>query len=140
MVEQIYSLEFLFVAARMISMVLVTSNKSKQLLRVSYIGQVRPEQIQSSHEDLKAQLEELSPGYRLLADLSDLESMELECVPVLGRVMDMIGASGVNLVVRVIPDPSKDIGLNIMRIFHYPHHLQVVTCKNIIEAVRALEL
>jgi hypothetical protein len=121
-------------------MVLVTSNKLKRLLHVSYIGQVQPEQIQNSHEDLKAHLEELSPSFRLLTDLSYLESMELDCVPALGRAMDLIGAAGVSSVVRVIPDPGKDIGLNILTIFHYPHHLQVVTCRNIAEAVRALEL
>jgi hypothetical protein len=121
-------------------MLLVTSNKSKRLLHVSYIGQVQPEHIQNSHEDLKAHLEELSPGFRLLTDLSHLESMELDCVPAVGRAMDLIGEAGVGLVVRVIPDPGKDIGLNILTIFHYPQHLQVVTCKNVVEAVRALEL
>src|ERR1700685_3397020 len=121
-------------------MLLVTSNKSKRLLHVSYIGQVQPEHLQNSHEDLKIHLEELSPGFRLLTDLTHLESMELDCVPALGAVMELIGKAGVGFVVRVIPDPSKDIGLNILTIFHYHHQPQIVTCKNIIEAARVLEL
>jgi hypothetical protein len=119
-------------------MLLVTSNKSRQLLYVSYIGRVRPEEFQHGREDLKAQLRELSTGFRLLADFSQLESMKLDCEPELGRTMELIGKAGVELVVRVIPDPSKDIGMNILTVFHYPHRPRVVTCENLIEATRAL--
>jgi hypothetical protein len=121
-------------------MLLVTSNKSKQLLYVSYVGQVRPEEFQHGWEDLQAQLNDLSAGFRLLADFSQLESMNLDCEPELGRIMDLIGRAGVQLVVRVIPDPSKDIGMNILTMFHYPHRPRVVTCENLIEAARALGL
>ena len=124
----------------MTSMVLVTSNKSRQLLYVSYIGQVRLAEFPPGHADLKTQLGELSPGFTLLADFSQLESMGLECTPKLGRVMDLIGQAGVGLVVRVIPDPSKDIGMNILTVFHYPQQLQVVTCNNLAEAMKALGL
>ena len=72
-------------------MLLVTSNKSRQLLYVSYIGRVRPEEFQQGREDLKAQLRELSTGFRLLADFSQLESMKLDCEPELGRTMELIG-------------------------------------------------
>jgi anti-anti-sigma regulatory factor len=121
-------------------MLLVTSNKSKRLLYVSYSGQVRLEEFQSSREDLKAQLEELLPDFRLLTDFSRLEFMGLDCVPAVGGMMEMIGEAGVGLVVRIIPDPSKDIGMNILTIFHYPHRPQIVTCENMSEAARALAL
>ena len=124
----------------MISMLLVTSNKSKQLLHISYSGQVRLEELQSGREDLTTQLGELSPDFHLLADFSRLESMRLDCAPELGRMMELIGQAGVGLVVRVIADPSKDIGLNILTVFQYPHHLRVVTCQNMAEAARALGL
>jgi len=121
-------------------MLLVTSNKSKQLLLVRYIGHVRREEFQSAREDLTTQLGELSPGFHLLADFSQLESMGLDCAPELGRMMELIGQAGVKLVVRVIPNPSKDIGMNILTVFHYPHRLQVVTCQNLTDAARALGL
>ena len=107
---------------------------------MGYTGQVRLEELQSNREDLTTQLGELSPGFHLLADFSRLESMGLDCTPELGRIMELIGQAGVGLVVRVIPDPSKDIGLNILTVFHYPHHLRVVTCRNMAEAARALGL
>jgi hypothetical protein len=54
--------------------------------------------------------------------------------------MELADRSSVGLLVRVIPDPSKDIGVDILTIFHYRHHPQVVTCKNLAEAVKKLSL
>jgi anti-anti-sigma regulatory factor len=122
------------------AMLLVTSNKSKQLLYLSFIGTVRPEEFQNRREELVAQLAGLSPGFHYLVDLTHLEFMGLDCMVELGRHMELIGKSGVGLLVRVIPDPSKDIGMNILTVFHYPHQLKVVTCQNLAEAVRALGL
>jgi len=121
-------------------MLLTTSNKSRQLLYIRYIGRVRPEEFRHNREDLIAQLKELPAGFRLLADFSQLEFMSLDCEPELGRMMELVGQAGVDLVVRVIPDPSKDIGMNILTAFHYPHRPRVVTCQNLIEAARALGL
>lgn len=121
-------------------MLLVTSNKSRQLLHVRYIGHVRLEEFQSSQEDLTTQLGELSAGFRLLADFSQLDSMGLDCESGLGRMMDLMGQAGVGLVVRVIPDPSKDIGMNILTVFHYPRRPRVVTCQNLTDAAKALGL
>lgn len=121
-------------------MVLATSNKSKRLVHVSYVGQVGPEEIKVGLEDLKMLLADLPPDFRLLVDLGRLESMDLACAPELGRAMEMIDQHGVGLVVRVIPDPSKDIGLNIFTIFHYARRPKIVTCQSILEAARALSL
>ena len=121
-------------------MLLVTSNKSRQLLHVRYAGPVRLEELQRSREDLTMQLEEMSPGFRLLADFSQMEFMGLDCAPELGRMMDLIGQAGVGLVVRVISEPGQDIGLNILTRFHYRHHPQTVTCESLVEAARALGL
>jgi hypothetical protein len=121
-------------------MLLVTSNKSKQLLYISYSGQVRLEEFRDGREELTMQLQELLPGFRLLADFSQMASMELACAPELGRMMDLIGQAGVGLVVRVIPEPSRDIGMNILTVFHYPHRPRVVTCHNLTEAAGLLEL
>jgi hypothetical protein len=121
-------------------MLLVTSNKSKQLLYVSYIGRVRPQEFQRDREDFITQLGEMSPGFRLLADFSQLDRMEADCAAELGRMMELIGKADVGQVVRVIPDPGKDIGMNILTIFHYPHHRRPVTCATLVEAAGRLAL
>lgn len=119
-------------------MLLVTSNKSKQLLYLCFIGTVRPEDFQKGRKDVATELAGLSPGFLYLVDLTDLEFMGLDCMTELGQLMEFIGQSGVGFVARVIPDPSKDIGMNILTVFHYPQGLLVVTCQNLNEAIRAL--
>jgi hypothetical protein len=121
-------------------MYLATSNKPRRLLHLSYIGRVEPQELKRGLEDLKLLLADLPPDFRLLADFSRLESMELACMTELGQGMEIIDQHGVGLVVRLIPDPSKDIGLNILTLFHYAHRPRVVACENIIEAARVLSL
>jgi hypothetical protein len=121
-------------------MVLVTSNKVRRLLYVSYIGQVHPADFTRQQPDLEALLAELSPDFRVLVNLSEMEAMDLECMAEIGRTMELIDRSGVGLIVRVIPDPAKDIGLNIFSIFHYPHRPQIATRKSMTEAGELLGL
>ena len=121
-------------------MLLVTSNTSKHLLYVSFVGQVGPADIQSAKVQVSAQLANLAPGFQYLVDLTTLESMSLDCLTEMGSLMELLAQAGVRLVVRVIPDPAKDIGMNILTIFHYPQTVQVVTCENLAGAVRALGL
>jgi hypothetical protein len=121
-------------------MVLATSNPAKQLLCVSYIDQVQAEDLKRSREDLKALLAGLAPGFRLLVDLTQLESMGRDCATEIGQLMDLIDQGGVKLVVRVIPDPKKDIGMNILTIFHYRHRPRLVTCEKLTEAADELSL
>ena len=119
---------------------MVTKSQGRQLLHISYIGRVRLDDFTRERESLAAQLAELSPGYRLLTDFSAMEGMDADCLPELGRTMELISAAVLGLVVRVIPDPSKDVGLNILGAFHYVEHPKVVTCENLVEAGRALGL
>jgi hypothetical protein len=121
-------------------MFLVTSNKSKQLLFAQFIGKVRPADLQRVRKDIKTELIGLSSGFHYLVDLTHLESMGLDCMPGLGHIMDLVGQAGVGLVVRVIPDPGKDIGMNILTLFHYPRDLRVVTCENLVDAAKAVGL
>lgn len=121
-------------------MFLTTANKAKQLLYWSYVQRVLPEDVKRGQEDVKVLLADLSPGFRLLVDLSQVESIDVESAPEIGRLMELIDQSEVGLVVRVIPDPDKDIGMNILTVFHYPHHPRIVTCKTLAEALSALGL
>lgn len=121
-------------------MFLATSNKNKRLLCMNYIQQVQPEELELARDDVKALLAELTPGFRLLADLSRVEFMNPECATEIGRTMELFDQVGVGLIVRVIPDPGKDIGMNILTAFHYPHHPQIVTCVTLVDAFRALSI
>jgi hypothetical protein len=80
----------------------------------------------------------MQKGFTFLADLAGLESMELESVPSITRIMDACNAAGIGMVVRIIPDPRKDIGLNILSIIHYSRGVHVLTFQNSEEAERAI--
>ncbi len=54
------------------------------------------------------------------------------------RVKELIREKGVALVVRVVPKRSKDIGFNILSLFHYPQKVHIVTCATLAEAEQAL--
>ena len=121
-------------------MFLAASNRFKQLLVLQYVGHIHAAELRRGVEDLQSLLAELPSGFRLLVDLSGSDAMDLDCVPELGRMMDLINRAGVGQVVRVIPDPQKDIGFNILSVFHYPHHPRIVTCQTLAEAGRHLTL
>jgi hypothetical protein len=55
------------------------------------------------------------------------------------RMMDMCNEKGVEMIVRVIPDPHKDIGFSILSLFHYHRQVRIVTCATLDEALKVLE-
>jgi anti-anti-sigma regulatory factor len=121
-------------------MVLITSNKHQRLLSLNYVQRVTPAELHGARDELKAVVADLPPGFRLLADLSQVEFMDPECEAELGRAMDLFDQRGVSLIVRVIPDASKDIGLNILTAFHYSHPPRVITCQSLAAALHQLSL
>ena len=133
-----YSLELSLDTDYRQRMILVTSSQAKNLLSVSYIGRVRLADFQKNAADFTAQMATMPKRYNLLSDFSQLDSMDLDCAAEMGRLMKVIGQSGAGLIVRVIPDPSKDIGMNILTAFHFRGHPTIVTCQNMREAMKAL--
>jgi PAS domain-containing protein len=121
-------------------MFLATTNKPKRLLYLSYIQRVRVEDLTRGREELAALLADLPAGFRLLTDLGRLESMDAACTKEIGKMMELCDQKGVELVVRVIPDPRKDVGMNILSLFHYRRRVRVVTCKTMEEAAKLLSL
>jgi hypothetical protein len=119
-------------------MILAAANKLKQILWINYIGHVVPEDLKQCREDLEVLLVDLRPGFRLMVDLSQMESMGLDCRTELGAIMELISLAGAGRVVRVIPDPSKDIGFNILAFFHYRNHPQVLNCTNLKDGLEKL--
>ena len=121
-------------------MFLVTLNRPRQLLLLTYLQHVTPDELRRGYEDLKSMAADLKPGFRVLADFERLESMDLACRTELGRIMELADQNRVGLLVRVLPDPSKDIGLDILSLFHYRKQPRSITCRSLSEAAERLSL
>ena len=57
----------------------------------------------------------------------------------LGQIMDRINIYGVGTIIRVIPNPAKAIGFNILSLFHYQSDTTIITCEDLAEASSLLE-
>lgn len=110
----------------------------RNLARIRYFGRITGGEMKTAVARIESLLSELKPGFTVLTDLSGLESMDLDCVPHLTKIMDASRARGIGTVVRVVPDPDKDIGFNILSIIHYRRGVQIITCETLAEAERAL--
>ena len=120
-------------------MFLATTNKKKKLLHVSYIGRVDAEQIRQGLEEIPALLEELPNGFTLVMDLERVDSMCLPCSQEIGKLMEICDKSGIEKVIRVIPDKKKDIGFQILYLMHYKNPPPVFVCERMEDVARLLE-
>ena len=87
------------------------------LLSVAFSGKVDAEEARRCREQAESLVVSLKSGFHLLTDLSALDSMDVACAPQVEQLMDVLNQHGIATVVRVIPDPHKDIGLNIDTLF-----------------------
>lgn len=117
----------------------VEVDAARNLVRTRYCGSVTAAQMKTGVQEAERLLPQMRAGFAVLADLSGLEAMDLDCAPHLSKIMDLCKAQGVGLVIRVIPDPTKDIGLNILSLIHYRGKVRLVTCDTLAEAERALK-
>jgi len=114
-------------------------DEPKRLLVIRFREVVRAEETERGLKQIRDGLLRLQRGFRLLADLSELQSMDVDCAPFIEKAMDMCNEKGASMVVRVIPDPHRDIGLQIMSIFHYGGDVQIFTCETLAQANEILE-
>lgn len=117
----------------------VKLDQSRNAVTISYSGRVTPDETRLCAEEIRLALTILQPGFRLIVDLTDLRAMDIACSPLIADIMEICNAAGVAEVVRIIPDPTRDIGLQIMSFFHYGGHVHILTCATVAEARQMLE-
>jgi hypothetical protein len=116
----------------------IEASDAERLIKISWSGKVDSEEMRRCAEEMAVTAFKIQPGFRLLADMTDLESMDYAGAPFVSSVMDLCKAREVEHVIRVIPDPHKDIGLNIMSYFHYGPEVSVTVCQNLSDAMQLL--
>ena len=116
----------------------VESDRSKRLLVISAAGRVTKKEVESVALRVREMMKEVTPGFRVLTDFRWLERMDPAAAVSLAEIMDALAEKDVTAVVRVVPDPHKDIGLNILSQFHYGPQIKLVTFESLAEALSAL--
>lgn len=119
-------------------MMAVESDPARRVLRIRFVGFVSAAHLQARAGEFVDLLATLGPGFTLVTDLTDLEEMELDTVTELTRLMDRCLNGGVGRIVRVIPDPDKDIGFHILSMTHYRGRVPIGTFQTREEADRTL--
>src|SRR5262245_36666924 len=95
----------------------VELDKSKRLLVISAVQRVTAQEVKAVARRVRNLLQDVSPGFGVLADFRWLESMDSTAASHLAEIMDTLTDKGVGFVTRVVSDPRKDIGLNILSQF-----------------------
>jgi hypothetical protein len=124
---------------RKYEVVTIEVKPAEALLFIRYDGEITAEEMRESLPKIPPALASLPAGFRILVDLTNLVSMDVACAPDIERVMDLCRDKGVAEIVRAIPDPQRDIGLQIMSRFHYGPGVRIVTCRTLAEARALLE-
>jgi hypothetical protein len=116
----------------------VEIDRSKSLLVINALRRVTAEEAKLVAQRLREVLHDAAPGFRVLADFRWLESMDPAAAPHVARIMDTLAEKEVSSVTRVMPDPHKDIGLNILSQFHYGPEIQIATFETLADALQSL--
>lgn len=116
----------------------VTLDQAANTLTILYGGRVTPDETRLCAEEVALAVTILQPDFRLIVDLTGLEAMDVSCSPVIAKIMKACDEAGVAEVLRIIPDPTRDIGLQIMSFFHYRPDVVIRTCASAREAEELL--
>jgi hypothetical protein len=116
----------------------VELDRSKRLLVISAAQRVTTEQARQAAQQVRDLLQDAAPGFRVLADFRWLESIDPASARQVAEMMDALAQKQVASVTRVMPDPHKDIGLNILSQFHYGPEIQITTFQTLADALQSL--
>src|SRR5919199_1409948 len=97
----------------------VETDGSGRLLVITAAGHVTTKEVEAVARQVREMMKEATPGFRVLTDFRWLERMEPAAAAPLAQIMDALAEKEVAAVGRGVPDPHKDIGLNILSQFHY---------------------
>ena len=116
----------------------VELDRSKRLLVISATQRVTAEQAKLAAQRVRELVHDVAPGFRVLADFRWLDSMDPAAARHIADMMDAIAEKRAVSVTRVIPDPHKDIGLNILSQFHYGPEIQISTFQTLADALQSI--
>ena len=119
-------------------MIKVIYDSERNTIIAEFSGKIDVAQAEQFYADIQKTVPQCGKGFKLLTDLSAVETVDLKIQGAIKKVMDFLNQRGVAEILRVIPDPAVDIGLNIMSRFHYSKDVQFLTLQSREEALARL--
>jgi anti-anti-sigma regulatory factor len=116
------------------SVINISYNQQQNTVFIEFVGKIDAAEGEQHFPNLPKVIPQHGKGFTLLVDLSLVESMDPKILKSITKAMDLMNASGVTKVIRVIPRLDQDIGLNIVSIFHYSKNVNVITVQSRKEA------
>ena len=116
----------------------IVVDHTRKTVRMNFAGHVTAVDMRTQIEATEAAVNALGAGFTLVSDMTELDVMDLECVPHITRMMDLCLKAGIGKALRIIPDPDKDIGMNLLSIVHYRGKVPIVTVVSRAEAEKEL--
>ncbi|HEU0207806.1 MAG TPA: hypothetical protein VFQ78_02405 [Candidatus Udaeobacter sp.] len=116
----------------------IEADEAKRLVVISPVGRVTKEEMQGAAKRAREMIKDFRPGFRLLADFRWLESMDSAGGQYIADIMDAMTEKQVMEVIRIVPDPHKDIGLNILSQFHYDPKVRITTYTTLADALAGM--
>ena len=116
----------------------VELDRSKRLLVISAVQRVTVDEANVAAQRVRELVRDVEPGFRVLTDFRWLDSMDPGAAPHIAEIMNVLAEKGVASVTRVISDPHKDIGLNILSQFHYGPKIQIATFETLADALQSM--
>jgi|SRR5689334_16400339 hypothetical protein len=116
----------------------VEMDRSKRLMVINAVQHVTAEDAKQTLQRLRELLTDVAPGFRVVADFRWLESMDPAAARYVAEIMDALAEKKIASVTRVITDPHKDIGLNILSQFHYGPEIGIATFDTLADALQSL--
>ena len=116
----------------------VELDQSKRLLVISAAQRVTADQARQAAQQVRELLQNVAPGFRVRADFRWLDSMDASAARHVAEIMEALAQKQVASVTRVMPDPHKDIGLNILSQFHYGPEIRIATFETMADALQNL--
>src|SRR5436190_24331539 len=113
-------------------------DRSKRLLVISAAQRVTAEEANRAAQRIRELLQDVAPGFHVLVDFRWLESMDSAAARHIAEMMHALAEKNVASVTRVMPDPHKDIGLNILSQFHYGSNVKIATFETLADALQNL--
>ena len=115
-------------------------NKTNNTISIKIESSFDLQQAEQLHVEIERIIPEVKKGFTVLTDLTSLQKMDLESRGSITKSMDLFNEYGIAEIIRVVPDMAKDLGFNIMSLFHYSRDVKMHTFGSLEEATKHINL